>query len=112
MSPAPKRCLSSGGPNTPANMAENIEEVNVAWWAKTHRKWHVCCVVLHYISYTSFCKSLEFLGTSITSLDPETVQLPAFYTLRHVYKSMWPTREAKPHFEATLVHSAHDCDTR
>ena len=45
--------------------------------------------------------------------------LPAFFstdihflpTIRHVYMSMWPAREAKPRFGATFLCSAHDCDT-
>ena len=34
-----------------------------------------------------------------------------FHTIRHVYRSMWPAREAKPRFGAVLVHSVHDCET-
>ena len=33
----------------------------------------------------SFCKSLKFFGTYITSLDPETVQLPAFSILSAMF---------------------------
>ena len=32
-----------------------------------------------------------------------------FHTICHVYR--WPAREAKPRFGATLVCSAHDCET-
>ena len=34
------------------------------------------------------------------------------HTLRHVYRRVWPAREAKPRFGAALEHSAHDCKTR
>ena len=34
-----------------------------------------------------------------------------FHTIRYVYRSVWPTREAKPRFGAALVCSAHDCET-
>ena len=34
------------------------------------------------------------------------------HTMRHVYRSVWHAREAKPHFGATLIRSAHDCETR
>ena len=34
-----------------------------------------------------------------------------FHTIPHVYRDVWPTREAKPHFGARLVHSVHDCET-
>ena len=36
----------------------------------------------------SFHKSLKFFRTSIASLDPETVQLPALHTIHHVYRSV------------------------
>ena len=35
-----------------------------------------------------------------------------FHTIRHVYRSEWPARKAKPRFGATLVRSEHDCETR
>ena len=35
-----------------------------------------------------------------------------FHTICHVYRSMCPTREAKPRFGAAFEHSAHDCETR
>ena len=45
----------------------------------------------------SFHKSVELFGTSIASLDPETVELPAFSILSAMfYRSVWPAREAKP----------------
>ena len=34
-----------------------------------------------------------------------------FYTIRHVYRSVWPAREAKPRFGAALVGSALDFET-
>ena len=40
--------------------------------------------LLHYIT-PSFRKSLKFFGTSIASLDPETVQLPAFSILSAMF---------------------------
>ena len=33
-----------------------------------------------------------------------------FHTIRHVYRSHRPAREAKPRLGATLVRSAHDCE--
>ena len=36
----------------------------------------------------------------------------SFHTIRHVYRSVWPVREAKPRFGAALVRSAHACETR
>ena len=42
-------------------------------------KWQVCCAVLRFISYA------KFFGTSVASLDPETVQLPAFSILSAMF---------------------------
>ena len=42
----------------------------------------------------SFHKSVELFGTSIASLDPETVELPAFSILSAMfYRSVWPVLE-------------------
>ena len=60
------------GHNAPVNMVDSMEEVNVS--GKTHRKWHFCWLIF---CAPIFHKSLKFFGTSITSLDPETVELPA-----------------------------------
>ena len=73
------RLSLSGGPHTPVIMADGME-ANVG--GENYGKWQVCCAVLRYIFRTSsFRKSLKFFGTSIASLDPETVDLPAFYIL-------------------------------
>ena len=61
----------SGGSHAPAIMADSMEEVNV--YGEKSRKCHICSAVLCYISYVH--KSFKFLGTSIFSLDPETVHL-------------------------------------
>ena len=50
------RLTFSGGPHAPVNMADSMEEVNAGG----------------YIT-PIFRKSLKFFGTSIASLDPETV---------------------------------------
>ena len=73
----------SSWPHAPVNMAESMEEVNVGGGKCS--KWHVCCAVLCYISYTKFRKPFEFFETSIASLDPETVQLPAFSILSAMF---------------------------
>ena len=69
----------------------------------------LCCAVFRT---PSFRKSLKFFGTSIASLDPETVQLPAFYKLSAMLTGAPDSPEAKPRSGATLVRSAHDCGTR
>ena len=44
---------------TKARLSFSLEEVNVG--GEKHRKWHVCCVVLRYISYATFLQILEVL---------------------------------------------------
>ena len=60
----------SVGPHAPVNMVDNVEEVEKN--AGNGILGNVCCAVLRYISYAKF----SHFGTSIASLDPETVQLP------------------------------------
>ena len=68
------RLSFSGGPVTPVNMADSVEEVNVGG-KKTPQEmarllW-LYCAIFHT---PSFRKSWKFFGTSIASLDPETVK--------------------------------------
>ena len=70
------RLSFSGRPHAPVNMANSIEDVNVG---EKNNTGNGTFAVLCYISCRSFCKSSKFFGTSIASLDPETVELPAFY---------------------------------
>ena len=51
-----------------------------------------------------FCKSLEFFGTSIPSLDPETVQLPTFSIISALFTGACAPPEK---LSLTLEHSAH-----
>ena len=82
------RLSFSGGPHAPVNMANSIEEANEG--REKRSKWHsrnVCSAVQRYISYATFSQILEslFFGTSIASLDPETVEQPAFYILSAMF---------------------------
>ena len=89
-----------------------MEEVNVGGIKR--RKWHICWAVITvlYIVCQAFVNPLSSSGLP-SPLDQETIQLPAFSILSDMFTgSVWPTREAKPHFAATLVCSAHDCETR
>ena len=66
---------------------------------------------LYYIRMLSFCKTSKYVGTSIASLDSETVNyLHSPYSLPF-YRSVWPTREAKPCSGAALKCSVHDDET-
>ena len=56
----------------------------------------------------SFRKSLKLFGTSIASLDPETVQLPACSMLWEPHAPVSTAEpEAKPHFSAVLKRSVY-----
>ena len=88
-----------------------MEEVNVG--GQKRRKWHVCCAVLRYISYAKFLQILEVLRDFhrlFGSRNSPTTGI--LHTVRHVYRSVWPAREAKPRFGTTLERSAHDYETR
>ena len=74
------RLSFSGGPHTPVNMAEevNFVEKNHAGNGILGKLAALYCVIFRT---PSFRKSLKFFGTFIASVDPETVQLPAFSIL-------------------------------
>ena len=66
-----------------------------------------------YISYAKFLQILEVLRDFhrlFGSRNSPTTGI--LHTIRHVYRSVWPAREAEPHFGAALERSAHDCETR
>ena len=68
---------------------------------------------LYYISYAKFSQILkvlrDFHRLSGSRNSPTTSIL---HTIRHVYRSVWPAREAEPRFGAALERSAHDFVTR
>ena len=77
------RLTFSGGSHAPANMVDSKEEVNVG----QRNAGNGTFAVLHCAIFRtpSFRKSLKFFWTSIASLDPETVQLPAFSILSAMF---------------------------
>ena len=106
------RLSFSGGPHAPLNMADSMEEVNVNGWEK-RRKWHsstevleVPCTIFRTPRFRQVLRDFHRFFGSRNS--PTTGNL---HTIRHVYRSMWPAREAKPRFGTALECSAHDCKT-
>ena len=89
------RLSFSGGPHAPVNMVDHMEEANVGGKINAGNGTFAALYCTMFRT-PSFRKSLKFFGTSITSLDPETVQLPAFYILSAMFTGA----------------SAHDCATR
>ena len=85
------RLTFSGGPHAPVNIADSMEEVNVG--GKNGMR--VCCAVLRYISYAKFSQILEVLWDFhrlFGSRNSPTTGI--LHTVRHVYRSVWPAREA------------------
>ena len=87
------RLSFSGGPRAPVNMADSTEELNVG--GEKEPVGNATFAALYYVIFcaTSFCKSLNFFGTSIASLDPETLQLPAFYILSAMFTGACVSQE-------------------
>ena len=74
---------------------------------------------LHEMARLLFCTALYFVRKFLvlrnfyrlfgSNNSPTTGIL---HTFRHVYRSVWPTREDKSRFGALLERSAHDYETR
>ena len=73
----------SGGPHAPVNTVDSMEEVNVQVEKNTGNGILEVFAALYYAIFhtPSFCKSLNFLGTSITS-SVKLVHLP--YVFRSI----------------------------
>ena len=102
----------SGGPHGPANMTDSMEEVNEG--GEKRGKWHSrnVCSAVYSISYATFSQILEVLQDFhrlFRSRNSPTTGI--LHTIHHVYRSVWPAREAKPRFGTALERSAHDCET-
>ena len=104
------RLSFSGGPHAPVNMADSME--NTSSWTVSGSK--------EAIEVSKNLKDLQKLVVrNIAQYSTANVPFAAFsstdihffYTLCHVYRSMWPAREAKLHFGAMLVRSACDFET-
>ena len=80
---AKARLSFSGGPHAPVNMADSMEEVNVGGKKLGNGTFAVLyCTIFRT---PSFCKSFKFFGPPIAPLDPETIDLPAFYILSTMF---------------------------
>ena len=98
------RISFSGGPHTPANMADSMEEVNVGVKMQ-EMACLLCCTALYFAIFEALWDFHRLFGSRNS---PTTDVL---HTICHVYRGMWPAREPKPRFGATLELSAHDCGT-
>ena len=76
----------SGGPHTPVNMADSMEEVNVGVKNAAHL---LCCTALYFVRQVLW----DFHRLFGSGNSPTTSIL---HTICHVYRSMWPAREDKP----------------
>ena len=104
------RLSFSGRPHAPVNRADSME-VNIG--GKKNRKWHSGNVQRN-ISYAKFSKKFLEVLRDFHRLFGSRKILPTsiLHTVRHVHRSVWPAREAKPRFGDALDSSAHDCETR
>ena len=111
-SAAPKvRLCFSGGWHIPVNMTDSMENAGSSTESK------------EAMEVPKNFKDLQKLGlwnvVQYSTANFSRMQIHAFFptyihffrTICHVYRSMWPTGEAKPRFAAALVHSVHDCET-
>ena len=95
----------SGRPHTSMNMADSME-VNVGTKNTGNGTFSVLhCTIFHMLS---FHKYLKFFGTSIASGSRNSPTASILHTIHHVYRSVWPTLEAKPPSGAVLEQ---DCET-
>ena len=102
-----------GGPHAPVNMADSVEELNEV--GEKCRKWHsrnFCSAALRYISYATLSQIPEVLRDLCLFGSRNSRTTGILHTVRHVYRRVWPTREAKPRFGTALERSAHDRETR
>ena len=70
------------------------------------------CTVFRKPRFRKSLKLFEVIWTAIASGSRNSPTTGILHTIRHVYRSVWPAREAETRFGATLEHSAHDCETR
>ena len=104
---APKRGLASLAGNM-LNMADSMEEVNVGG-----EKTQQIALLLRYISYANFVFANPLSSSGLPSRlfgSRNSRTTGILQTIRHVYRSVWPAREAKPRFGVALERSAHDCE--
>ena len=102
------RLSFSDRPHAPVNIADSMENAGSCSWIQRGDGSQVM---------KNF-KDLRKLGVqSIEEYREASMPFPAFFhwhffhTIRHVYRSMWPAREAWLHFDAMFIHSVHDCET-
>ena len=60
-------------------------------------------------SFSNILEVLQDFYSSFGSRNSPTTSI--LHTICHVYRSVWPAREAKPCFSAMLEHSVLDCET-
>ena len=103
------RLSFSGGPHSPVNMADSMENagssiVPGSKEAKVPKNFRD--LRKRGVRNIAQCSGAKVPIMPFPAFFSNFIQF--FHTVRHVYWSAWPAREAKPHFGATLVH---DCET-
>ena len=67
------------------------------------------CTIFHTPHFRKLLEVLQDFHCLFGSRNSPTTGI--VHTVRPVYWSMWPAREAKPRFGAALEPSVHDCET-
>ena len=67
------------------------------------------CTIFHMPHFRKLLEVLQDFHCLFGSRNSPTTGI--VHTVRPVYWSMWPAREAKPRFGAALEPSVHDCET-
>ena len=95
------------GPYAPANMADSMEEANVGGKTQEMARLLRCTALISYAKFSQIIEVLRDFHRLFGTRNSRTTGI--LLIIDHVYRSVWPAREAKPRFGAALVRSAHDC---
>ena len=106
------RLSFSGGPHSPVNVADSMENAGSSTVpgskeAKVPKNFRD--LRKRGVRNIAQCSGAKVPRMPFPAFFSNFIQF--FYTIRHVYRSVWPAKEVKPRFGATLVRSAHDCET-
>ena len=96
---AKARLSFSGGPHAPVNMADSMENAG-SWTVSGSKETMEVPKNFKDLRKLPVRNIAQYAGVFLPT------DIHFFHTLRHVYRSAWPAREAKPRFDAALVRSA------
>ena len=110
---AKARLIFSGGPHAPVNMADSMENAG-SWTVSGPKEAMEAPKNFKDLQKRGVRNIAQYSGANVTRMPfPAFLStfIHFFHTIRHVDRSVWPARKAKPRFGATLAHTAHDFET-